>query len=200
VTKEILSSYLPRLVEFPSNPELIFIEKYRFPVYKYITPEEFLPELDILASKIDFKAYDGIAYNLGGGKFPYELIKSLYPSVDAFPIEYHPTGRIVTPIPKYYYDKKLLVIEDIFDTGKSKHYMDQDCLNLQMIVMSLKLEVEGQIEPKNVIPVYLTVNKWQAGVGMDIDMEKDKYYLLHQFRNYPGIVIRPPDEILDLYK
>lgn len=188
------------MVEFPAKPNLIFLEKSQFPVYEYIPPEVFIPQLKIFTSMINFDEFDAIAYNLEGGKFPYQLMQTFSPRpFNAFPIKYHQSGKIEIPIPKYLYYKRLLVIEDIFDTGVSCNLMKTHCPGLHLAVMSQKIEVPNQAEPNNVTPVFLTVNKWQTGVGMNIDFKGDVYFPPNSFRTYCGIAIRPPPEVLKLY-
>lgn len=198
--KELFGEYKPQFVEFPATPRLIFINGATMPVYEYISPEVFIPRLKMLTSMINFRYFDAIAYNLKGGEFPAKLIRNFSGrALHAIPIEYHPSGKIATPIPKYLSDKRVLVIEDIFDTGISKDLMKFDCPNVHLVVMSQKIEVEDQSDHSNVTPLFLTVNKWQAGAGMNIEFENDPYFLPDTLRTFPGIVIRPPEEILKIY-
>lgn len=200
MTKELISEYKPQLIEFKAKPNLIFLERSHFPVYEYITPAVFISRLKIFTSMIDFDQFDAIAYNQKGGDMPFEMMLHFSPKLsNAFPIEYHQSGKIVTRIPKYLYYKRLLVIEDIFDTGTSNELMKSHCPDVHLVTMSQKIGVPGQTDSGNVTPLFLTINEWQGGAGMNIDFKGDPYFPRDAFRTYPGIVVRPPSEILKLY-
>lgn len=200
MSKEFISEYKPPMVEFSTKPTLIFLEKSHFPVYEYITPGVFIPQLKIFTGMINFDQFDAIANNQNGGGFPFEMMQCFSPKLsNAFPIEYRQSGKIVTPIPKYLYFKKLLVIEDVFDSGTSNELMKKHCPGVHLAVMSQKIGVPNQTSSDNITPLFLTINEWQAGAGMNIDFFGDLYFPMDSFRTYPGIVVRPPPEILKKY-
>lgn len=200
-THELPCSYEAPFVPFPENPELIWWEGSS--AFQYITPEQVYRQLNELVQRIDIDQYDLLAYNLNGGAFPARLFAGTKGFTGKMlQIEYHMAKNgspvsVVKRIPERFRDKKILVIEDVYDTGSVFNRMQEDCPALNFVVMSLKINVPNQIQPsENVIPLFKTVNKWQAGVGMNINLENDPYYPQDAFRLYPGIVVRPSDEVL----
>lgn len=205
ITPESPSKYEAPFFPFPQNPN--FVRKKNMLAHEYIPPNVFLRQLQEVCRMIDFSKFAAVVYNLKGGEFPAKIVAEIKRYREQMiPVEYHMSkdGKpvdVVKRIPKYLEDERVLVIEDVYDTGGVYQRMRQDCKDLHMLVMSYKLGVKNQIPPsENVIPVFRTVNKWQAGMGMNIDYgEKDPFYQLDAFREYAGILVRPSDELLDKY-
>ncbi len=203
----LTDNYEAPLISFPENPNLVMIDE--MPVYEYISPNQFIRQLKELAAKLDLHQFDNIFYNLNGGEFPAHLLAGL--KVKGYekgytPIEYHMAKdsqpvRVVKRIPEWMKYQKNAVIEDVYDTGLSYLRMNEDSPDLTMFVMSLKVGVPNQVpQPESVIPLFRTVNKWQAGAGMNIGFDKDPFYPKDAFRTFPGVIIRPPDEVLTSLK
>lgn len=207
---DLLPKYESPFVPFSETSSLISIDG--LPAYKYIGTDQLLRQLRLLAERIDFTKFDHIVYNLNGGAFLKDLLMALEIKgrwKGCSPIEYHgpkggdPANPVVVDrrIPEEMHDERVLCIEDVYDTGLSYQRMVEDCPGLSMIVVSHKIGVPKQVPiPPSVLAVFRTVNLWQGGAGMNLGFEGDKYYPVEAFRHLPGIVIRPPDDILDQYQ
>lgn len=192
-----ITEYYP----FPKDPSLIrYDTEY---AYKYLEPFEVNRITKRLAERIIFSQYDAVLVNMVGG-FP--LFKDLA-TRNGFTgahieIEYHRPddgigSRIVKPVPEFLRNKKCLVIDDIADR-KTTFISILEILSDQSMCVALvtKRDIPNQEYIKNIMIGAELDNKWLAGKGMNIDYTGDQFYKPGAFRNYGGIVARPPNEVL----
>jgi len=186
---------------FPKNPSLIkHGNEY---AYKYLEPFEVNRIINKLAAKIEFSEYDAVLVNMQGG---YPLFKdlALKKCFTGKPIEiiYHRPdngigSNIVIPVPEYLSGKKCLIVDDIADR-KTTFQSILKSLSDESLCVALvtKRDIPNQVYIKNIIIGAELDNIWLAGKGMNIDYTEDPFYKKNSFRNYDGIVARPPDDVL----
>lgn len=196
MTTEIVSAYEPPFILFPENPTVINIGGYD--VYEYITPEQMDKYFREAADRLgDLSQYDYIVYNENGGRYVAEhLFEVKRHEGPAIPIKYHhPYGgevKIVRGVPDdIRAGMKVLVVEDILDSGQTIEFIEKDCNGADITVFCPvhKTGVEGQILPRNFIGAVKIPDHWVGGCGMDIGVNETGIDE-EAFRNYFGVVVK----------
>ncbi len=188
---ELVSRYKTPFVPFPENPKTIKIGQ--FEVFEYISPEMMLKYIRQFAYKVDFNEFNHVAVNLNGGLFLFnELTKIKGYDKPPILIEYHRPqngfGSIETiPVPKELSDKKILIVDDIFDSGGVlKGIFAKVGQDSRAIVAVTKNGIEGQLKDPRIGVAVKINNVWIGGYGMDLGVKGEGQV----FREHPGIVVK----------
>jgi len=185
-------SYEAPFVSFPQNPRLIELDG--FSVLDYISPEYMNLRIRDLSSRIKLDDFDRVVVNAKGGWFLYyELARLQLPRQRPIEVVYRRPpqayGAIVdNPIPSALREKRLLIVEDILDSGGVLETMMRDAPNSTCLVAVKKRNIPNQIQTANTYSCVETDNLWLGGCGMDFGNES---YSENFPRSYPGIVVMP---------
>lgn len=178
-------------IPFPENPKTIKVGD--FLVHEYVSPIRMRTYVENLSDQVNLRNYEDVLVNMNGGMFLFEWL-SLYQAYQRDPviIEYHrpPKGYgalIKTEVPKEYQNKKVLVIDDIYDTGGVlQAIMKRVSPSSNAVALITKNGISNQIQLNNIIIGLRIDPKWVGGVGMDLGIKGER----NTFRNYPGLVVK----------
>lgn len=177
-------------VHFPQNPEKINIAG--FEVFKYIDGLDMKKYIKALSDRNNLRDYDQVLVNWRGGWELFTTLKDLqgywkWPSI----CEYHRTkyGVSVTkPVDNSLRSKKVLLVDDIFDRGKTILEILRSLGSESKAVVAVWKEgVPGQIKDPRVDAGVIVDDKWLGGWGMNMGFDNEKEI----FRKHSGIVVKP---------
>jgi hypoxanthine-guanine phosphoribosyltransferase len=176
---------------FPDNPKTITVGNIR--AQEYISPLQMEGLIKTLSNKISLKKYEAVLVNMNGGMFLYYYLSRLQNyKKSSIQIEYHRPqegyGAVIKiPVPKKYKDKKVLIIDDIYDTGGVfQEIMKNVDSSSQAVVLVTKKDIPNQIKIPNILIGVIIDNKWVGGSGMDLGIPGEE----NTFRNFPGLVVK----------
>lgn len=164
-----------------------------YEVLPYVSPEEMGVYLEQLSSRIRLSDYDSIIVNASGGLFLFDVLCYLQ---DYYPVpyivEYHrPDGgyacRVDVPIPDEAKVGRILVVEDIWDSGGVLKRIKEDVPAAEIAVVVKKVGVANQINVDDVYVALNIVDAWVGGCGLNFGGEYPDNFP----RSYPGLVIKP---------
>lgn len=203
INRLLIPDYVPHIRFSEKNrQELIWYAK--LPIHPYISPKELTKHIKEAAEQIDFSKYDATLVNMKGGKYFLDRLMALKGRPkDLVEVEYHePEGGfgaiVVIPVPNRLKGAKVLVVDDIRDTGGTSKKIAEDVAGETHFAFELtKDNIPGQIILPHTIVGIKIDRVWVAGAGLDISTPKnDQFYPKDAFRDYPGIVVRPDDDTL----
>ena len=175
------------LPEFPKTLSLDGI-----PVAEYISPEKLDRNLRFLSQKVRLKDYAAVVVNLSGG-WPLYLrlvrLQNFIPTTHT--VEYHRSKNgysadVVVPIPGFLAGEKILIVEDVYDTGGTLKAMFEHAPHADAVVVVRKIGIPNQIPVPRVKAAVITQNAWLGGMGMNFGAGFPRNFP----RNYPGIVTK----------
>src|SRR5258706_5446229 len=158
----------------PINPHGIELSGRK--AFEYISLKAMETELEIVSKELSIgnRGYKDIVVNTKGGfPFSHHLHRLNAQEMPANPtfVEYH-SSSVINPIPETIgQDEKILIIDDICDTGMTLFKMLYDHPNADILVVILKSGVPNQIpvwkKVENFWAVFITENLVLGGMGSD---------------------------------
>ncbi|MFV1917689.1 MAG: hypothetical protein ACC618_04395 [Patescibacteria group bacterium] len=179
-------------IPFPEDPNFIELDGQK--VIDYISPEVISTRIKTISGLVNLVDFDSVVVNAKGGWFLYHKLARLQ-NFGGQPVEvaYHRPQEsygaiVVKQIPEELKNSRLLMIEDILDTGGVLDAMMKDAPNSTAVVAVRKRNIPSQIQTPNTFVAVETENYWLGGFGMDFGVDG---YPTDFPRNYPGIVVMP---------
>lgn len=179
---ETLATHKPRFYGPPKNPETIVC--MGIPMVVYLGPEILIPEvdhfIDLLSPLQDFEAI--LPNNNGGGWLTGKtLARHDRTGVPIVPIEYHRNKggfscSVTTRVPEHLRRKRVLIIDDVYDSGGTAMKMKEDTPNATMIFV-LRKTVEGQLLIPDAYWAFEANDTWFGGAGMRLTDDPEKVYI-----------------------
>jgi uncharacterized protein len=191
---EFVSVFETPYVPFPTTPETIEVGGHS--VHEYISPEKMEQIIENLSGQIDLHKFEGVLVNMNGGMFLFEQLSCLQGyRQEPVIIEYHRPKEaygaiVVTPVPPELKGKRLLVLDDIYDSGGTLRAVIEDAgSSSQAVALVIKNGIPDQIKIPNILIGERIDNKWIGGCGMDMGLAKEG----DCFRCHPGLAVKISD-------
>lgn len=176
---------------FPDNPKTIMVGNIS--AQEYISPLQMEKLIESLSEKISLKKYETVLVNMNGGMFLFYYLSKLQDyKKSPVQIEYHRPengygATIKIPVSEKYRNKKVLIIDDIYDSGGVfQEIMKNVGSSSQAVALVTKKDIPNQIKIPNILIGVIIDNKWVGGSGMDLGIPGEE----NTFRNYAGLVVK----------
>lgn len=164
--------YSAPFIPFPSNPKAI--ELSDLTIWEYVPGEDMNRHVESLIKSLSLNEFDFLAINNNGGSWLGRKIldSSYFNHIPWFYIEYHRpkdgfSANATAPIPNELSNARILVAEDVIDSGGVAQAIRKDAPN-STIAAVVRKRVLGQINVPGVYTAIEVENRWLGGVGMEM--------------------------------
>lgn len=195
----------PDSVPYPKPSEISkreIIYHKGLPAWKYVSREQIEGYQNSLFLKFDLKQYEGAIINMAGGEgIGNDAIKfQKYIGPVGYAAYKEPTGGfgaiIKQEIPEFLLGKKVVIFEDVWETGGVITEMRKKLDPASLTVFLTRKDRDDQLYIPNALYAFTSVPEWIGGRRINIEYPGDKFYPKDAFRDLDEIVIRPSEEIL----
>ena len=182
--RELLPTISPRYFPFPADPETIIIDG--IPAYKYVDETDIQKLIMDFRSQINLNWYEAIFLNREGG-IPFGVdVANGHPV--GF-IKYKEDGEISIPIPGRLKYARILVLDDIYDTGITGSLIKLDAPNARLVYLTRKRDVPNLRSLEDTVWLSEIDKIWALGKGMNGEQPGDGLPV-DWGRTFPGIAAK----------